>query len=285
MRPGPHEIVAQAMERYKPIAVFVGYSGGNDSLRVTHWAMNHIPGCEVMHINTGIGIERTRQHVRAVCTLYSWPLHEIRAKEDCGQDYDALVRRHGFPGPDGHSKMYSQLKERCVRLLMKRAKVGHPRNAKVLFISGAQHADSKRRMIYAGREVNKRDAQIWASPFYWSSKAERDAYIAEHKLPINPVTQQLGMSGECGCGAFAQPGELAKWRACDPAFGERIDRLSQAVLANGFTWSWEGRPPEGGANKQQLHLMPLCGDSCYKSAIVQEELGDPARVAQQGETG
>jgi hypothetical protein len=129
-------------------------------------------------------------------------------------------------------------------------------------------------MRYAGREINSVGSQLWTNPFYWSSKAERDAYIAEHALPINPVTRELGMSGECGCGAFAQPGELARWRAVDPSFGERIDRLSQEVLAAGFTWSWEGHPPAGGHNKGQSLLMPLCGDSCFKSAIVRGELAD-----------
>jgi 3'-phosphoadenosine 5'-phosphosulfate sulfotransferase (PAPS reductase)/FAD synthetase len=273
-KPGPQEIIETALRVYRPIAVYVGYSGGNDSLRVTHWTMANVPGAEVFHINTGIGCERTRVHVRQVCKDRGWPLHEIRAKEDCGQDYDALCREHGFPGPDGHNMMYARLKERCVRLLLRRAKDGHSRGAKVMLISGLQHDDSKRRMRYAGREINSVGSQLWTNPFYWSSKAERDAYIAEHALPINPVTRELGMSGECGCGAFAQPGELARWRAVDPSFGERIDRLSQEVLAAGFTWSWEGHPPAGGHNKGQSLLMPLCGDSCFKSAIVRGELAD-----------
>ncbi len=274
MKPGPREIVDRALQEHYPVAVYVGYSGGNDSLRVTHWAMTHIKGCRVMHINTGIGIERTRIHVRETCAKFGWPLDEVRAKEDCGQDYDALCLAHGFPGPDGHQMMYARLKERCVRLLLRRAKFGKPRRSKVMLVSGLQHADSKRRMQYAGREINHVGSQLWVNPFYWSSKAERDAYIAEHNLPINPVTRELGMSGECGCGAFAQKGELERWRACDPSFGERIDRLSQEVLAKGYTWNWESGPPDGGFNEDQGQLMPLCGDSCYKSAIVQAELED-----------
>jgi 3'-phosphoadenosine 5'-phosphosulfate sulfotransferase (PAPS reductase)/FAD synthetase len=271
MKPGPDEIVSSAIEQHKPVAIYVGYSGGNDSLRVTHWAMTHVPGCRVMHINTGIGIERTRLHVRAVCKQMTWPLDELRAFEDCGQDYESLCRAHGFPGPDGHNMMYARLKERCVRLLLRRAKKGHHSRSKVMLISGLQHDDSKRRMRYAGREINTVGSQLWVNPFYWSSKAERDAYISKHNLPINPVTKELGMSGECGCGAFAQKGELERWRKVDPSFGERIDKLSEEVLANGFTWSWEGHPPSGGFNPGQSHLMPLCGASCYKSAVVREE--------------
>lgn len=269
----PEAIITEAVERYKPVAILVGYSGGNDSSHATHWAMNNIPGCEVFHINTGIGCDRTRQHVRGVCRAFGWPLHEVRAKEDCGMDYDEIVKKHGFPGPNSHAFMYSCLKERPIRLLVKRKKQGHPRTAKVMLISGAHHDDSVRRMRYAGKEINTVGSQLWVSPFYWTQRADRDAYLAEHVFPINPVTEELGMSGECGCGAFAQKGELPRWRKVDPAFGERIDGLSQQVLERGFTWSWEGHPPEGGFNPDQHTLFtPLCGATCYKSAIVREEV-------------
>jgi 3'-phosphoadenosine 5'-phosphosulfate sulfotransferase (PAPS reductase)/FAD synthetase len=269
----PQDIVAEAIERYKPVAIYVGFSGGNDSRAVAHWMMNNVPGCEPFHANTGIGIERTREYVRKTCVDQGWPLHEIRALEDCGQDYEALCRRYGFPGPDGHQLMYARLKERCVRVLVKRAKVGHSRRAKVLIVSGIRHDESVIRMGYAGREINKVGAQVWINPLYWWTKAERDAYNAASGLPENPVTKALGMSGECGCGAFAHSGELERWRAVDPEFGKRIDRLQTEVLARGFTWSWEGRPPKGGFQPNQLGLfrLPLCV-GCEKSAIVQEAI-------------
>jgi hypothetical protein len=126
---------------------------------------------------------------------------------------------------------------------------------------------------YAGREVNKVRAQIWANPIYWWTKEQRDAYNSEGGVPGSPVAKALGMSGECGCGAFAHPGELKRWRAVDPEFGERIDRLQAESLERGFTWGWEGRPPKGGFNKDQIGLFPhpLCV-GCEKSAIVRAEM-------------
>lgn len=268
----PEEIVSRAIEQYKPVSIYVGFSGGNDSRAVTHWMMNNVPGCEPFHANTGIGIERTRQYVRDVCAAEGWPLHEIRALEDCGQDYDAICQEHGFPGPDSHQMMYSRLKERCVRLLVKRAKQGHNRRARVIIASGVRHDESVRRMGYAGREINTVGSQVWINPLYWWSKERRDEYNAANGLPENPITKALGMSGECGCGAFSHPGELAKWRTIDPTFGERIDALQQKCLAKGFTWGWEGRPPKGGFNKDQLTFgLPMCV-GCEKSAIVREEM-------------
>lgn len=272
----PADIVAEAIERYKPVAIYAGLSGGNGSVPATHWAMENVPGCRVMHLNTGIGIEAGRQWSRDLCKQRGWPLDEIRAKEDCGQDYDDLVRRWGFPGPDGHALMYQRLKERCVWELMRRAKRGHPRSAKVLFITGIRYADSVVRTGYVGHEVNKVRGQVWANPLYWWTDEENSAYRAASGIPPNPTAEALGMSGECGCGAYAQPGELKRWIKVDPSFGVRIKRLEAESLARGFTWGWEGKPPKGGHQPDQMSLlelppMPLC-TNCTKSAVVQAEL-------------
>lgn len=267
----PEQILAAALE-LEPIAIYVGFSGGRDSICCTHWMMSNIPGCRVFHCNTGIGIERSRVFVRETCARYGWPLDEIRAKEDCGQDYDAICLMHGFPGPAGHQMMFARLKERAIRVLVKRAKVGHGRRSKVLLATGVRYDESLRRMRYATREVNNVGSQMWVNPIYWWSKPQRDAYIAEHRLPVNPISEKLGMSGECLCGAFAHPGELATVRQVCPETGARIDALQERVAAAGFTWGWEGHPPSGGFNRAQGKLfMPLCV-GCEKSAVVQAEL-------------
>jgi len=270
--PGPEEIVAKAIAIHQPVAIYVGFSGGNDSRAVAHWMMNNVPGCRPFHINTGIGIELTREYVRDTSAMYGWDLREIRALQDCGQSYEALCIAYGFPGPDGHQMMYSRLKERGVRKLVRESKAGHPRRAKVLIASGIRHDESLIRMGYAGREINTVGSQVWINPLYWWGKEQRDAYNSASGMPENPVTTALGMSGECGCGAFSHPGELERWRAVDPSFGARIDALQQKVFARGFTWSWEGRPPSGGFKReQQSFQMPMCV-GCEKSAIVRREL-------------
>lgn len=275
-RPGPVEILNKAIEVFQPVAMYVGFTGGGGSRAATHWMKaNTATGtCDVFHANTGIGIEAARRYVRKTCKQFGWKLHEIRALEDCGQDYDKLCLEYGFPGPDGHQMMYSRLKERAVRLLVRRAKVGHSRRAKVLIATGICHQDSVVRMGYAGREINMVGSQLWINPLYWWTKEQRDAYDVASNMPHNPVAEALGMSGECGCGAFAQKGELAHWTAVDPAFGARIVRLQQKVLARGFTWNWEGRPPRGGHNPTQYDAFsPMCA-GCIKSAVVQAEMAE-----------
>lgn len=259
-------IIAEAIERHKPVRIYAGFSGGDDSLALAHWMMEHVPGCELFHINTGIGVPRTREFVHDTAARYRWPLHEIRALEDCGQDYDALVRKHGFPGPFSHQFMYRNLKERAVDLLVRRSKTGW--RSRVLLATGVREDESIRRMGYKGVEVVRDGAKVWASPLYWWSTEERDTYLMERQILRSPVSRALGISGECLCGAFAQPGELERVRACDPAVAARIDALHEEIKHR-FPWGWEGRPPK--VPKVRPRVGPMC-QGCEKSAVVQEEL-------------
>jgi hypothetical protein len=58
-----------------PIKKYALYSGGDDSLVTTHWAVENY-GCEVLHIHTGIGLKVTRQHIRDTAAYYGWKLTE-----------------------------------------------------------------------------------------------------------------------------------------------------------------------------------------------------------------
>lgn len=257
-RKEPDEIVFGAISKHKPVAKFVGFSGGRDSMAVTHWMMENLPDTKVFHINTGIGIKATREFVRDTCKDMGWPLVEVRAKEDCGMDYDEIVRENGFPGPYGHRFMYIKLKERAIGRLVRGAQ--SKRGDRVMLATGVRHDESVRRMAYAGKEVQRYGGKVWVSPLYWWSVAERDNYIDTHNLPVNPVSSMLGMSGECLCGAFAHKGEKEMVRLVCPETAARLDRLEQECLARGFTWGWEGSPPEGGHNpdQQTMDFRPLC---------------------------
>lgn len=261
------EIVSDAIQRFHPVRIFAGFSGGNDSLALCHWMMSNVPGCELFHINTGIGIPRTRQFVHDTARHYGWPITEIRAKEDCGQDYDELVRRFGFPGPYGHQLMYRRLKERCIELLVRRVKTR--RMDKVLLATGLREDESVRRMGYKGREINRKGAQVWINPIYWWTRSDRDAYLDSYKIERNPVSVDLGISGECLCGAFAHPGELDRVRAVDPEVAARIDALHEEIKGR-FPWGWEERPPTVAA-PDRPSVGQLCA-GCEKSAVVQAEL-------------
>lgn len=243
----PHEkrsldIVREAIEQHSPIKIYVGISGGKDSMTVGHFMMNNIPGCEVFHLNTGIGIEATRVFVRETCAALGWPLTEIRAKEDAGQDYEKLVMEFGFPGPGGHGLMYRRLKERSVRVLVKRVK--QKRLDRVLLATGIYKEESRRRSNYDDRIINRNRSQVWMNPLYYWTKEQFAEYRERHNVPINPVSKTLGMSGECLCGAFAHKGEKALIRLVCPKTADYIEDLERRVFEAGHEWGWEDRPPK-----------------------------------------
>lgn len=261
---GPEAIAQAALNLAKPVATFVGFSGGDDSLVTAHWCMNNVPGCKVLHANTGIGIEATRTFVRETCAKYGWPLVEIRAKEDCGQDYDAEVERYGFPGPGHHYKMYQRLKERCFLKALRDSKKSIHDN--VVLFSGIRQDESVRRSGYHYTVIGFQPEKnlLWANPFYYRSKSWFMEYIKAHNIERNPVSKMLGMSGECLCGAYAHKGELALVKQVCPATYARLVTLEARVRAAGHAWGWEDAPPKDRHKKTKRMFMPACV-GCEKS--------------------
>lgn len=256
VRPTPEQIVEAAIVEHKPVAIYALMSGGDGSLQATHWAMNNVPGCKVAHVRTDIGLKRTSQFVRDTCAKYGWLLVELSAKDDCGQDYDEIVRQHGFPGPASHRFMYIRLKERAIEKLVRDSKT--KRGQRVMLLTGVKHDDSARRSGYGGGVVTRRGGQVWVNHVYWMSKGEADRYLVEHNITRNPVSCELGMSGECGCGAFASPGELALWRRVEPDFADRIERLQRECAALGVHANWEKAPPPKRDHRTKDFFSPMC---------------------------
>jgi 3'-phosphoadenosine 5'-phosphosulfate sulfotransferase (PAPS reductase)/FAD synthetase len=207
-------ILREAVRYFDPVRVYACFSGGYDSAAAvvmtlstlwwgkTAWSPHECgPGTfprpvdlRVLHINTGIGIEATRQYVRDFCDCRDIPYLEVKTPES----YEQIVLERGFPGPAMHAKMYQRLKERAIRIAVREAKVGQPRSRTVLLVSGIRHDES---MIRAGyqRCVSKVDAQVWINPLYWATIDEFRLIRQIYAVPANPVKDKLGMSGECLC--------------------------------------------------------------------------------------
>lgn len=209
---------------------------------------------EVVHINTGIGIEETRVFVRETCRHFHWPLRELHPPE---WTYEYMVTRKGFPGPGSHRYCYSWLKERAIRVLIRSVK--NNRRERVGLIAGVRQQESVRRMGYV-KPVAVLGAQVWIANIFQFGPLDKAAYIQKHNLTVNPVTKILGMSGECLCGAFAEPGELEeKIRPAFPKAAAEIDRLADKAFRNGKHDVWGTRPPgEKNLDQYDIPFMPMC---------------------------
>lgn len=232
----PGHIMADAVEAYAPVYRYVLFSGGHDSLTVTHWAMTNGWADGVLHVNTGIGVEETREFVRETCAEHEWPLHEYHAPER----YEDIVKEHGFPGPHGHRYMYIRLKAHALDQVLRDTK--RQRHDHVMFITGVRLEESQRRMGNV-EKVKKEGARIWVAPFLHMTKRNLHRYIAAHSLRTNPVVEHLHMSGECLCGAYAKRGELDEIALWYPKTAERIREIEREVKESGHPWGWEDPGP------------------------------------------
>lgn len=238
-------IMDQAVAEYRPAKIFCLFSGGHDSQVATHFVMENYRHLspEVAHIDTGIGIPETQQFVINTCKKYGWPLKIYRAAENTKADgtpdpmiYDDIVIASGFPGPGAHRIMYSKLKQRQVRRLVREHKKN--RKDRIMLVSGVRRQESKRRMGTT-EECYREGAQVWVAPMLYMSSSDQKHYMMNWALSENPVKLKLCMSGECLCGAFAHEGELDEIRYWYPEVAKRIDRLQEKVAAAGHSGTWE----------------------------------------------
>lgn len=247
-------VVADVFREFTISHVVAAFSGGDDSIVSTHWAMNRFRDCVVMTADTKIGIEAARQHSRDVCQKFNFP-HIIVSPEpegppkgwkeewiNGGTSYEEFVLNHGFPGPGQHHRMYQRLKQRAFRKI--KPQFGkRPKKSRILVVSGIRADESAIRAGYKrAYQEESSECFVWCNPFYHCSATDFEAYRQEFGLPRNPVKRKCGISGECCCGAFASDGERLAYREVDPAFADYLDALENRVMQR-FPWGWGEKPP------------------------------------------
>lgn len=239
-------MIGVAVKLYRPRKVWALCSGGNDSLCSTHIAMGTGLCDGVASINTTIGLQQTRDHLTSVAERFGWPLRWLSPPVP----YLELCRTHGMPGPGNHPLIYTRLKERCVRRLIRDSKRG-PKD-RVVLISGIRLSESVRRMGNA-EPIHREFSAVWVAPIINWDNEDKTVYQIEHAIPRNPVTPILGISGECLCGAFAKPGEREKIAAHYPGAEALIQECEAAAASNCQPAAWGERP-----SKRQQHLCQQC---------------------------
>lgn len=211
------------------------FSGGNDSLVLLDVLKDHIDA--VVHINTGIGIEKTRIFVRQTCKNYGLDL--IEKMPDKENSYIELIQRYGFPGPGQHRMMYARLKERQIRSVNKMF-VSKNRKDRVQYFTGVRADESSRRWKTSD-EVHREGSFVWVSPLIHWSNENMAKYKKEKNLPLNEVSINLHMSGECLCGAYAKKDELEQIRFFYPEDAKYIESLQELVKDCNVkykNWGW-----------------------------------------------
>lgn len=262
-------IIRTAISDHHPRHVFALFSGGHDSLVSTHVAMRHPEVEAVLHVNTGTGIPETFTFVRETCAAYGWPLTVLHPPLDrqtgiVGAEYRDMVVNHGFPGPGEipHQIAYRRLKEKALRPYITSIKT-HQRD-RILLISGVRRQESMRRMGTA-QEISRTGSIVWSAPLINWTADDCGAYIEQHSLKRNLVSDLLHISGECLCGCFAKPGEREDIAAWFPMVDARIRALETEAIAAGVPARWGKRPGKYYMQRKRGQLdMFLCA-SCMKT--------------------
>jgi 3'-phosphoadenosine 5'-phosphosulfate sulfotransferase (PAPS reductase)/FAD synthetase len=248
-------VMADVFREFHISHVIAAYSGGDDSIVSTHWAMNKFSDCLAMIADTQIGLERTRQHQNDVMRSFGWNHARLSASVEGppsgwegewiegSTPYEESVFNHGFPGHAMHGRMYQRLKQRAFRkvkpILGKR-----PRKSRILVISGIRQDESAIRAGYKRAYAEEpSECFVWANPFYYCTAGDFEAYRQEFGLPRNPVKSAVGISGECECGAHAAEGERDAIRVIEPEFEQYLQQL-ESVVKQRFPWGWDESPPE-----------------------------------------
>lgn len=239
-------IIDRAIREHQPSHIFAMYSGGHDSLVSTHVAKSMCKVSAAVHINTTIGIEETRVHVRSSAPMLGLKLLELFPPTS----YRELCLEHGMPGPGAHIYCYTMLKERCIRQLVRDHKEQY--SDRIMLVTGVRRHESRRRMGNVV-DIQRVGAQLWVAPCIEFTSDDKEAYIALHGLPRNPVVDAIGMSGECMCGSFAEKGEFDIVSDAFPKTRAEIEAIKAACLSRGVHAQWGTRPP-----KVDRHTLPLC---------------------------
>lgn len=245
--PTPEQIIEAAVAHSvevvgaPPIWRYCLFSGGHDSSVLAHRCRDMYD--ELAYIDTGTAVPGVREFVEDFARWIDKPLRVLEAGPAWrlmvvgGEHNGKTYSPQGFPGPNGHSIAYSRLKERQVEQLMRdtKARLNPPRRHRVMLLTGTRKDESARRMRTQSAWFRARSSQLWTNPIMYFRTPEMRAYRAEHGLPESDVAALLHRSGECNCGAFAQPGEREELRSLWPEwFDETIAALERESEAAGI---------------------------------------------------
>jgi len=182
---------------------WVGFSGGMDSLAVTHYAMTNDLAHGVVYCDTGSGLAENLDYVRAVCSRHGWPLVIVPPR----YRYEFPALRYEFPGPDLHSWWYDYCKGEGWK------KLWHQLDGSLKLITGVRKSESETRMKTVTSEVQheKGNFRGWfISPMWESDDDDLAGYIERHDLEVNSCYPNIGRSGDCYCLAYAGRDELVQ---------------------------------------------------------------------------
>lgn len=247
------EIIKKAIADYKPKAIVMMLSGGDDSTTAYAVAKElNVPIDLVVHGYTRTGIEETTKF--AIKQAKNQGDKIVIA--DAGDSYERYVLRKGFfgSGEAAHNYAYHVLKathfSRVVSVNIRKRRRNYP----ILFLNGGRRQESKRRMITMKNPIKIDPSQpnnIWVNIINEFSKHQCLDYMEGNGIERSSVSKNLCRSGECMCGTMQSQQDRFEVGYYYPKWKSWIDSLGKEVLKK-FPWKW-------GENINKYHLAEMNG--------------------------
>jgi 3'-phosphoadenosine 5'-phosphosulfate sulfotransferase (PAPS reductase)/FAD synthetase len=234
------EIYQKALLDYKPNAIVLMFSGGDDSLTAYHVARElGIKFDAVIHGNTRTGIPETTEFSRKEVER----LGDKYIEADAGSSYMRYILRKGFfgKGVDAHMFSYHILKQMHFERVVSAHLRQRRRNFRILFINGARRTESANRMITMKSPFKitpRKPNDIWVNLINEFSKYNNYDYLAGCGVKRNPVAVNLCRSGECMCGTMQSVAERSEASYFYPEWGNWLNKVDAHVIKkHGFGWN------------------------------------------------
>ena len=226
-----HDVLERLRTEYNPDHIYAAVSGGDDSITALHFAANSnvIDLDGVVHMDTGIGVRKTREFVEEKVEEMGLDLVVLKDQNArFGHErYGHLVKTHGFPGanPVAHSQMWKNLKDKPLNKFRRQL------DGDLALISGVRRFESDtryERLDHTG--VQKVSDIVWASPLVDFTDMDLKTYRDHHDIEENPVAALLCSSGECLCGSYGDRNNLPLIKKYFPEVAQQIFQLEWEVL-------------------------------------------------------
>ena len=233
------EVIKKAITDFKPKAIVLMFSGGDDSLTAYHVSKElGVKIDYVMHGHTGTGIKETFDFVKKETERND----DRFLLADAKYSYIDYILRKGFfgKGIDAHIYAYHILKIMHFRKAISHSLRKRKRNFPILLINGARRKESENRMKTMVNpykiDPNSKN-NIWVNVINEWEKHDCIDYLEGNTIKRNEVSKNLCRSGECMCGTMQSNGDRNEASFFYPEWGKWLNGLEKEVIKK-FPWKW-----------------------------------------------
>lgn len=265
----PKAIITQAIKKYNPSHIICLFSGGYDSMCMTHLVHSYkwdIP-LLVYAIDTQLSADGWRNYVDSTAHSFGW-YFDIYDSISGFKEFVKLVKKHGCPyTPGSHSAVYNRLKDRAIEQMLRdhktyrpdKLKYKHKRYDKILFLTGIRQSESIKRSKLKSpiQRKSERSAAVFANPIFYWSEEDLLKYHVENDLPTNPFYDTVGGSGDCQCN-FLNFINLETLKKHSPNLAKGNVALIDSISRQYHNYGWDEKGKNSYKQKSDTYLCSNC---------------------------